>query len=279
MGIPAGKPSSSMEKTVAEKVYTVIHEALDAYAEHWSSLGDKADEAGASITDVQGTNDYDFMETIKAIAWSYFPYEAGRCLDPYLEQYVSRDIIVTLKQQDKVNRRRMGKIAWDEKAAKEGQHLDQYLKEVDCGQALESFLIKHFMEGKEQLQKCLAPLAKYAKSVSTEEYKQIVYSKYWKKAMDICQRVFLTLFLLSTGILAIYYIPIYIAMAVAFIVLLILYIIKRDKRIIESIYVLLVSAVLSLARFLPEGGRYFVYGAVLIAIVVMLILDTRRKQK
>ena len=170
---PAAKPDPIEEKAAAEQTYTLIHDALDAYAEHWSSWVKKADQAGISVTDAQGTNEYDFMETVKAIAWSYFLHETGRHLDHTLAQRGSKDIVSTLKRRDKVDSRRMSRISWDETAVKERQPLKQYFQAIACGAALEGFLLDHFQEGKILLDGLLKPLPQYNRGVSAAEYEKI----------------------------------------------------------------------------------------------------------
>jgi|GEM_PF-6601415 len=164
-------------KTAAEQTYALIHDALDAYAEHWSSLGEKADQAGASVTDVQGNNDYDFMETVKAIAWSYFLYEIVHNFQPFLRQNVSKDIVSTLKRKDKTNQRRMGRFTWDETAVKGGQPLKQYLQTIECGSTLEGFLLDHFQAGKILLNGLLKPLAQYKRGVLRRNMKRSLKEK------------------------------------------------------------------------------------------------------
>lgn len=268
---PVAKPEPIEEKTAAEQVYAVIHEALDAYAGHWSSLGEKADHAGTSVTDVQGTNDYDFMETIKAIAWSYFLYEAGRHLDPYLEQCISKDIVSALKRQDKANQRRMSRVSWDEPAVKEGQPLKQYLEDAESGAALREFLLVHFERGKELLNEYFASLAQYVQGVTADEYRRTVQQEVWKSVKAICLNIFVGIIAIGIMIMTPEYVPSYIIGIVVLIVFLILYIVKKQKKYLYQFFASLIFfACIYFLRFIASGVIILVYAALLIAFIIVM---------
>lgn len=266
-------------KTAAEQAYAVIHGTMHVYREHWSSLHEKTEAAGASMSDIQDTSDYDFIEAIRAVTWSYLLYAVTRYFPPRLAPCISKDIVSTLVKEGRVSRRRMRAVLWDKASAKKGEPLEQYLGASGCGPALAGFMLSHFTEGRKLLDANLAPLARCADGVSKEEYSRIIRMELWRKMKAICFYLLFFLVTLGMGTIWLHLLPVYIVMAVASATLLVLYIIKRDKRLLVWTYALAGSAGIGLVRLLPDGMQTPILVVVLIALAVYAVIERKRRKR
>jgi hypothetical protein len=267
----------------AGRAYAVVHDALKAYDEHWSYLTDKAKAAGASINDVRSANEYDFAETVKSIAWSYFLYEVQHYFrgNPGPEPYITKDIVSTLKKEDKATRRRFLDTVWDSKAALEGLPLIKYLDQSQCGPALKNFFISHFAEGKKLLCECLAPLAKCAHGVEGHEYRRIIRLELWKKVKEgFVQIVNIVIMIGILALVEIYHIPPYIFVAGLFVFLVVLYVIKKEKKTLYYICTFIGYMVfIYLLRLLPSDIGITLGVLSIIAYWVIIYLIERKKKR